>query len=108
MIKLVGFNASFGDFVPDGSTTGEAIAWSNRVLRCVTDENLLEGSDFGLAVIEQKLKKSDVCRSLGLSSSASEEAVNQSLSKIINTDIEFTAGRVGKEIKINGFKVVKP
>lgn len=107
MIKLVGFNAAFGDFVPDGSTTGEVVSWSNRTLRCVTDEDLKDG-DFELAVIEQKLKKSDVRRSLGLSSSASEEAVNQALCKILNADITFTAGRVGKEIKINGFKVVKP
>ena len=107
MIKLVGFNAAFGDFVPEGSTTGEVIAWSNRTFRCETDEDLKDG-DFGLAVIEQKLKKSDVCRSLGLSSSASEEAVNQALVKILNADITFTAGRVGNEMKINGFKVVKP
>lgn len=107
MIKLVGFKAASGDFVPEGSTTGEVISWSNRVFCCVTDECLTQ-NDFGFVVIEQKLKKSDVCNSLGLSLSSSEEAVNQALSKILNSDIEFTAGRVGKEMKINGFKVVKP
>lgn len=107
MIKLVGFNAAFGNFVPEGSTNGESIAWSNRVLRCVTDENLLDG-DFGFAIVEQKFKKSEVCRSLGLDRNASEDAVNQALYKLLNTKIEFVAGRVGKEVKINGFKVVQP
>lgn len=107
MIKIVGFNSASGSFVPDGSTTGELVNWSNRTLRCVTDNDLKQG-DFGYAVLEQKFKKSEVCKSLGLNEEASEKSVDDALCKLMNARIEFLVGRVGKEFKINGFKVVQP
>ncbi len=105
MIKLVGFNSMSGQLKSD--KTGELIDWSNRTLRCITDDNLNSG-DFGFALLEQKLKKSDVCKSLGLNSNSTDKSVNDALCKLLNSKIEFIAGRVGKEIKINGFKVVQP
>ena len=107
MIKLVGFNSASGNFVPEGSATGEALSWSNRTLRCVTDKDLKDG-DYGLAVLEQKLKKSEVCKSLGFDENSTDKVVDDALCKLIDSEIEFTVGRVGKEFKINGFKVVKP
>lgn len=88
-------------------STGQVIDWSNRTLRCVTDDNLNKG-DFGYAVLEQKFKKSEVCKSLGLSEEATEKSVDDALCKLMNAKIEFLVGRVGKEFKINGFKVVQP
>lgn len=104
MIKLVGFNAASGQITSE--TTGQVIDWSNRILRCVTDEDLAEG-DFGFAVFEQKLKKSEVCKSLGLNANASDYTVNETLCKFLNAQIEFTMGRVGKELKVNGFRIIK-
>ena len=105
MIKLVGFNSMSGQLTSE--KTGQFIDWSNRTLRCLTDDNLTSG-DFGFAVLEQKLKKSEVCKSLGLNSNSTDKAVDDALCKLFNAQIEFVAGRVGKEIKINGFKVVRP
>ncbi len=105
MIQIVGFNSMHGQLKSD--TTGEVINWSNRTLRCITDDDLKDG-DFGYAVIEQKLKKSEVCASLKLDKNSTDKAVDDALCKLFNSKIEFTAGRVGKEIKINGFKVVQP
>lgn len=105
MIKLVGFNSMSGQLTSE--STGQLIDWSNRTLRCITDDDLRKG-DFGLAVFEQKLKKSEVCMSLGLNLNSTDEVVDNALCKLLNSKIEFIAGRVGKEIKINGFKVVQP
>ena len=105
MIQIVGFNSMSGQIKSD--KTGELIDWSNRTLRCITDDDLKKG-DFGLAVLEQKLKKSEVCVSLGLDENSTDKVVNEALCRLFNAKIEFTAGRVGKEIKINGFKVVEP
>ena len=53
MIKLIGFQSQHGQFTSD--TTGEVIDWSNRLLRCISDENIEEG-EFGLKIVEQKQK----------------------------------------------------
>lgn len=105
MIQIVGFNSMNGQFTSD--KTGEVINWSNRTLYCITD-NDLKKNEFGFAVFEQKLKKSQVCASLGFDENSSEKAVDDALCKLLESKIEFTFGRVGDEIKVNGFKVVQP
>lgn len=107
MTKLVGFYSASGTFVPEGSKTGEFINWSNRVFRCITNDDLKQG-EFGMAVFEQKLKKSQVCASLGLDVNSGEKAVDDALCKLLNAEIQFTVGRSGDDIKVNGFRVVKP
>lgn len=103
MIKIVGFNSNNGVMKLDN---GDSIPWSNRTFRCITDEGLTE-KDFGLAVVEQKFKKSEVCASLGISANSSDDYVDEILKKRLNCEVELTAGRVGKEIKINGFRFIK-
>lgn len=104
MIKLIGFQAQSGSFTSE--TTGEVINWSNRLLRCVSDENIEKG-EFGLKVVEQKLKTVHVCNSLGISITSTEDEVNTALKRVLNSDIVMTMGLVRGKFDINGFKVVK-
>ena len=103
MTILVGFQAQFGTFTSD--TTGELVNWSNRLIRCVSDESL-ENDEFGLKIVEQKLKKSQVCKSLGISEDSSEDVVNKALCSILNAEISFTLGIVKKEYEIVGFTIL--
>ena len=104
MIKLIGFEAQSGDFVSKES--GEVIAWSNRLLRCVTDENL-GNREYGLKIVEQKLKTTLVIKSLGLNENSSEENVDNALRNLLNRNIIFKIGLVKDKYEIVGF-VVEP
>ncbi len=104
MIKLIGFQSQHGQFTSD--TTGEVIDWSNRLLRCISDENIEEG-EFGLKIVEQKLKKVYVCRSLGISEKSSETVVDEALCRILNSEISMTMGLSKGKFEVNGFKVIK-
>lgn len=103
MTRLVGFQAQSGKFTSD--TTGELVDWSNRLIRCVSDESLEKG-EFGLKIVEQKLKKAQVCKSLGISEDSSEDEVNKSLCSVLNAEITFTLGIVKKEYEIVGFTIL--
>ncbi len=106
MIRIIGFEAQSGDFVSKES--GEVIDWSNRLLRCVTDENLGD-REFGLKIIEQKLKTSYVIKSLGLNPNCSEQMVDNALKNILNRCITWNLGVVKENSKdkyaIVGFSV---
>ena len=104
MIKLIGFEAQSGDFVSKES--GEVIAWSNRLLRCVTDENL-GNREYGFKIVEQKLKTSLVIKSLGLNENSSEQMVDDSLKNLLHRNIIFKIGLVKDKYEIVGF-VVEP
>ncbi len=104
MIKLIGFQSKCGQVTSD--TTGEVIDWSNRTLRCVSDESTEDGY-YGLAFVSCKLKKVQVCRSLGISEKSSEAAVDEALCRILNSEIQFTLGIVKNDYEINGFRVIK-
>ncbi len=104
MIKLIGFEAQSGDFVSKES--GEVIAWSNRLLRCVTDENL-GNREYGFKNVEQKLKTSLVIKSLGLNENSSEQMVDDSLKNLLHRNIIFKIGLVKDKYEIVGF-VVEP
>ena len=103
MIRLIGFEAQHGNFT--SSDTGEVINWSNRLLRCVTDENLND-NERGLKIVEQKLKTAYVISSLSLKPDSSEEAVNRELEKALNHKIMFNIGLVKGKYEIIGFTVV--
>lgn len=91
MIRLIGFESQNGDFV--SKDTGEVIEWSNRLLRCVTDENLGD-REYGLKIIQQKLKTTSVIKSLGLNENSSELAVDNALKSILNRCILWKIGIV--------------
>lgn len=91
MIRLIGFESQNGDFV--SKDTGEVIEWSNRLLRCVTDENLGD-REYGLKIIQQKLKTISVIKSLGLNENSSELAVDNALKSILNRCILWKIGIV--------------
>lgn len=103
MVRLVGFQTQYGQFKSD---SGELVDWSNRLLRCVSDEDIEKG-EYGLKIVEQKLKKLQVCKSLGLSENSSEDAVDQELKKLLNAEIAFTLGLVKGKFEVIGFKTVK-
>lgn len=103
MVRFVGFQSQYGQFKTD---TGELVDWSNRLLRCVSDENLEKG-EYGLKIVEQKLKKTQVCKSLGLSENTSEEVVDEELQDCLNCAITFSLGLVKGKFEVTGFKIVK-
>ena len=103
MIKLVGFQFQSGTIV--SKDTGEVIPWSNVLLRCLSDEGLLD-NEFGYSVAEKKIKGSLIKMSLGLDSAAKDEEVISILGKFLDQNIEFTIGFVKGVPEINGFKVV--
>lgn len=103
MIRFIGFESQSGEFA--SQQTGELIKWSNRLLRCVTDENLNE-NEKGLKIVEQKLKTSLVIKSLGLKSDSSESAVDFELAKKLNSKILFNIGLVKDKYEIIGFTVL--
>lgn len=103
MTTLVGFQTQYGQFKND---SGENVDWSNRLLRCVSDANLEKG-EYGLKIVEQKLKKSQVCQSLGISENASEDAVDEELKKVIDCEISMKIGLVKGKFEIVGFRVVE-
>lgn len=103
MIRFIGFEAQYGDFT--SKDTGEVINWSNRLLRCVTDENL-NANERGLKIVEQKLKTTLVVSSLSLKPDSSEEAVNRELEKFLNRYIKFDIGLVRGKYEIIGFTVL--
>lgn len=103
MIRLIGFQSQYGQFKSD---SGELVDWSNRLLRCVSDEDLEKG-EYGLKISEQKLKKAQVCKSLCLSENLSEDAVDEELNEWLNCEITFTLGLVKGKFEVNGFKIVK-
>lgn len=103
MKKLVGFQIQSGEFV--SKDTGELVEWSNTYIRCVTDDDLEEG-EYGLNIVEQKLKTSWVKKSLKLSDKLSEDGVVEELKRLLNKDIVFTVGLVKGKYEINGFNVI--
>lgn len=103
MIRLIGFQSQYGQFKSD---SGELVDWSNRLLRCVSDENLEKG-EYGLKISEQKLKKAQVCKSLGLSENLSEDLVDEELKKCLNCELSFSIGLVKGKFEVNGFNIVK-
>lgn len=103
MTRLVGYFEQFGTITTE---TGEVRPWSNRYLRCVSDENLEKG-EHGLKVADQKLKTSQVIKSLGLFDNASEDEVNKSLDSILNCEISMVIGLVKGKFEVTGFRVVK-
>ncbi|MDE7120822.1 MAG: hypothetical protein K2O42_01515 [Oscillospiraceae bacterium] len=102
MIRLVGFQSQCGQFKSD---SGELVDWSNRILRCVSDEDLVKG-EYGLKVVEQKLKKVQVCNSLGLSETLSEIDVDRELLKFLNSEISMVIGLTKGKFEVTGFKVL--
>lgn len=102
MTRLVGFESKHGEMVIE---TGEVRPWSNRYLRCVTDENLEKG-EFGLKIVQQKLKKAQVCKSLGISENSSEDVVNNALCNVLNSEISMTIGLVKDKYEVNGFRIL--
>lgn len=103
MKKFIGFLIQSGEFV--SKDTGEVIAWSNCYIRCTTDEDLEKG-EYGLKIVEQKLKTSFVIKSLKLSDNTSETGVVEALQRILNKNLNFTVGLVKGKYEINGFTVV--
>lgn len=104
MTRIVGFLSQHGEFTSD--KTGEVIVWSNRHLRCISDDGLDEG-EYGLKLVSQKLKTSQVCKSLGISVKSTEKEVDEALLSILNCEIEMTVGIVKDEYEVNGFRVTK-
>lgn len=105
MKQLVGFNAANGEFISE--TTGKPVVWSNRKLYVISNDDLEQG-DHGFRMVSQKLSKSQVCKSLGISEDSSEEAVNNVLLKLLKSQIDFVIGLSGTDYKVTGFKVIKP
>ncbi len=103
MIKLIGFESQSGNFTAEN--TGEVINWSNRLLRCVTDENLGQ-RERGLKIFEQKLKTDFVVSSLGINPSSSEDMIDNALAELIDKNISFTTGIVKGKLEVNGFVVL--
>lgn len=103
MTRLVGFQSQHGQFKSD---TGEVIDWSNRLIRCVSDDNIEKG-EYGLKIVEQKLKKAQVCKSLGISENSSEQEVDEALCHILNSEVSMTMGLSKGKFEVNGFRIVK-
>lgn len=103
MTRLVGYFEQYGTITTE---TGEVRPWSNRYLRCVSDENLEKG-EYGLKVADQKLKTIQVIKSLGLFDNASEGEVNKALDSILNCEITMVIGLVKGKFEVTGFRVVK-
>lgn len=104
MVRLIGFESQSGRFTSE--STGEVINWSNRLLRCVTDENLGK-RELGLKIFEQKLKTDFVVESLGINPNASEDMIDNALANLLNTCIVFKTGIVKGKLEVNGFQVIQ-
>lgn len=112
MLKFVGFQAQSGNITDE--RTGEVRPWSNRYLRCITDQNL-EPDHYGLAFITQKIKTVDICRCFNISYTPSEvntipfeNKVNEFLKSNFQKDIEFKLGIVKGACEVIGFSIVPP
>jgi hypothetical protein len=64
----------------------------------VTDENLGD-REYGLKIIQQKLKTISVIKSLGLNENSSEQAVDNALKNILNRNILWKIGIVKENSK---------
>ena len=104
MIRLIGFEAQSGTFTSEN--TGEVIAWSNRLFRCVTDEDLGE-REYGLKIFEQKFNTAQVIAALNLNENSSELGVDSALKSILNKCITFEMGLVKGKFEVKGFKVIQ-
>ena len=104
MVRLIGFESQSGQFTSE--STGEVINWSNRLLRCVTDESLGQ-RERGLKIFEQKLKTDFVVESLGINPNASEDMIDNALANLLNTFIVFKTGIVKGKLEVNGFQVIQ-
>lgn len=102
MTILIGFYPQCGAITTE---TGEVRPWSNRYLRCITDENMEKG-EHGLKIAEQKLKTVQVCKSLGISENSSEDEVDKALDSILNSEISMIVGLVKGKFEVIRFKVV--
>ena len=92
MTKLIGYMISFGTFTPQGSD--EQVEYSNRVLRCITDEGA-DAENIGLSSFEKKLKTSVIADCLKCPDT--EKDVNAALNQLLNKPITFKfAARSGK------------
>lgn len=104
MVRLIGFESQSGTFTAEA--TGEVINWSNRLLRCVTDESLGK-RERGLKIFEQKLKTDFVIESLGINPNSSEDMIDNALANLLNKCIVFKTGIVKGKLEVNGFQVVQ-
>lgn len=104
MVRLIGFESQSGQFTSE--STGEVINWSNRLLRCVTDEGLGK-RERGLKIFEQKLKTDFVVDSLGINLNSSEDTIDNALAHLLNTCIVFKTGIVKGKLEVNGFQVIQ-
>lgn len=111
MLKFVGFEAQSG-FITD-ERSGEARPWSNRFIRCITDERLPDRS-YGMDMVINKIRSVDLCRSFNIPFSAAEVAsdaferrVNDYLTKLFNKDVAFDVGVVKGSAEVIGFHVIK-
>ncbi len=102
MTTLVGYYEQYGTITTE---TGEVRPWSNRYLRCITDENMEKG-EHGLKIAEQKLKTVQVCKSLGISENSSEDEVDKALDSILNSEISMIVGLVKGKFEVIRFNVV--
>ena len=102
MIRLVGFQSQCGQLKTE---SGDVVDWSNRILRCVSDESLVKG-EYGLKVVEQKLKKAQVCNSLGLPESSTEIDVDRELLECLNSEISMVIGLTKGKFEVTGFEVL--
>ena len=110
MLKFVGYEAQSG-FIPD-ERTGEARPWSNRIIRCITDERLPDRS-YGMDLVKNKIRSVDLCRSFNIPYSAAEVAsdsfenrVNDYLNKLFNKDVAFDVGVSQGSAEVIGFHVI--
>lgn len=110
MLKFVGYEAQSG-FITD-ERTGEARPWSNRIIRCVTDEGLPDRS-YGIDLVKNKIRSVDLCRAFEIPYSAADVAsgsfetrVNHYLNKLFNKDISFDVGVSKGSAEVIGFHVV--
>lgn len=110
MLKFVGYEAQSG-YITD-ERTGEARPWSNRIIRCVTDERLPARS-YGMDLVKNKIRSVDICRAFNIPFSAAEVAsdsfenrVNDYLNKLFNKDVAFDVGITKGTAEVIGFHVV--
>ena len=110
MLRFVGFQAQSGTITDERS--GEVRPWSNRYIRAVTDKDLEKGH-YGLGFINQKIKSSDLARSLGIAftdeeigTTAFENNLNKTLSSFFDKEIDWIVGISKGSAVVTGFRVI--
>lgn len=98
---LIGFERRVGSFTD--KSTGEVVAYSNRILRAITDDGA-DNDNLGFSAFEEKLKMKDLAAYLNVKDD--DISVDNVLKSLINKAVDFKRAPRDGTFQVVGFKAV--